>query len=99
MWKECQHSSSRGKIEGGESMKKRLEYIDIAKGIGILLVVMGHNDFSLVSPFFYKFIYAFHMPLFFFLSGMFFKAELPFLTVLRRRFDTLLKPYLFTILL
>lgn len=80
-------------------MSKRIEYIDIAKGIGILLVVMGHNDFSLVSPFFYKFIYAFHMPLFFFVSGMFFKAELPFLTVLRRRFDTLLKPYLFTIAL
>ena len=80
-------------------MSKRIEYIDIAKGIGILLVVMGHNDFGLVSPFFYKFIYAFHMPLFFFVSGMFFKAELPFLTVLRRRFDTLLKPYIFTILL
>jgi fucose 4-O-acetylase-like acetyltransferase len=80
-------------------MSKRIEYIDIAKGIGILLVVMAHNDFVLVSPFFYKFIYAFHMPLFFFVSGMFFKAELPFLTVLRRRFDTLLKPYLFTILL
>lgn len=80
-------------------MSKRLEYIDIAKGIGILLVVMAHNDFALVSPFFYKFIYAFHMPLFFFVSGMFFKADLPFLTVLRRRFDTLLKPYLFTILL
>jgi len=80
-------------------MSKRLEYVDIAKGIGILLVVMGHNDFSLVSPFFYKFIYAFHMPLFFFVSGMFFKAELPFLTVVRRRFDSLLKPYLFIIVL
>jgi len=80
-------------------MSKRIEYIDIAKGIGILLVVMGHNDFALVSPFFYKFIYAFHMPLFFFLSGMFFKAELPFLKILRRRFETLLKPYLFTIML
>jgi fucose 4-O-acetylase-like acetyltransferase len=80
-------------------MSKRVEYIDIAKGIGILLVVMAHNDFGLVSPFLYKFIYAFHMPLFFFVSGMFFKAELPFLAVLRRRFETLLKPYLFTILL
>jgi fucose 4-O-acetylase-like acetyltransferase len=80
-------------------MSKRLEYIDIAKGIGILLVVLAHNDFALVSPFFYKLIYAFHMPLFFFVSGMFFKAELPFLTVVRRRFDTLLKPYLFTIAL
>jgi fucose 4-O-acetylase-like acetyltransferase len=80
-------------------MSKRIEYVDIAKGIGILLVVMAHNDFGLVSPFFYKLIYAFHMPLFFFVSGMFFKAEQPFLSLLRRRFDSLLKPYLFTILL
>lgn len=80
-------------------MSKRLEYIDIAKGIGILLVVMAHNDFSLVSPFFYKFIYAFHMPLFFFVSGMFFKADLPFLVLLRRRFDSLLKPYIVIILI
>jgi fucose 4-O-acetylase-like acetyltransferase len=80
-------------------MSKRIEYIDIAKGIGILLVVMGHNDFALVSPFFYKFIYAFHMPLFFFVSGMLFKSEMPFLTLLRRRFQTLLKPYIVIILL
>ncbi len=80
-------------------MTKRIEYIDIAKGIGILLVVMGHNDFALVSPFFYKFIYAFHMPLFFFVSGMLFKSEIPFLTLLRRRFGTNLKPYITILLL
>ncbi len=80
-------------------MPKRIEYIDIAKGIGILLVVMGHNDFALVSPFFYKFIYAFHMPLFFFVSGMFFKSDVPFLKLLRRRFDSLLKPYIVITLL
>ena len=80
-------------------MSKRIEFIDIAKGIGILLVVMGHNDFALVSPFLYKFIYAFHMPLFFFVSGMFFKSEVPFLKLLRRRFDTLLKPYIAIILI
>ncbi len=80
-------------------MSKRIEYIDIAKGIGILLVVMAHNDFGLVSPFFYKFIYAFHMPLFFFVSGMFFKDGQPFLSLLRRRFETLLKPYITAIML
>lgn len=80
-------------------MAKRIEYIDIAKGLGILLVVMGHNDFSLVSPFFYKFIYSFHMPLFFFLSGMFFKSELPLINLLRRRYSSLLKPYIVAVLL
>lgn len=43
---------------------KRVEYIDIAKGIGIILVVMGHNDFALISPFAHKLIYLFYMPMF-----------------------------------
>lgn len=79
-------------------MSKRVEYIDIAKGIGILLVVMGHNDFGLVSPFFYRFIYAFHMPLFFFVSGMFFKDDQQFVSLFRRRFETLLKPFIVILL-
>lgn len=80
-------------------MSKRIEYIDIAKGIGILLIVMSHNDFALVSPFFHKFVFSFLMPFFFFVSGMFFKTERPFFTILRRRYESLLKPYLFTNLL
>lgn len=80
-------------------MSKRIEYIDIARGLGIMLVVMGHNDFSLVSPLFYKFIYSFHMPLFFFLSGIFFKPQISLLTLVQLRFKSLLKPYLVTILL
>jgi len=78
---------------------KRIGYIDIAKGIGIVLVVMGHNDFSLISPFAYKLIYSFHMPMFFFMSGMFFKPDMPFWAFVRRRFDRVLKPFLFTLLL
>lgn len=29
---------------------RRIGYIDIAKGIGIVLVVMGHNDFASYHP-------------------------------------------------
>lgn len=78
---------------------KRVGYIDIAKGIGIVLVVMGHNDFSLISPFAYQLIYSFHMPMFFFMSGMFFKPDMPFWTFARRRFDRVLRPFLVTLLL
>jgi fucose 4-O-acetylase-like acetyltransferase len=78
-------------------MSKRIEYIDIARGIGILLVVMGHNDFSAISPFLHKLIYSFHMPLFFFLSGYFLNAGLPFWTFFKKRFNSLLKPFFFTI--
>ncbi len=78
-------------------MEKRIAYIDIARGIGILLIVLGHNDLSEYHPFLHKFIYSFHIPLFFFLSGMFFKPERPFRDLLKRRFDSLLKPFLFIV--
>jgi fucose 4-O-acetylase-like acetyltransferase len=80
-------------------MSKRIEYIDIARGIGILLVVMGHNDFAAISPFAYKVIYSFHMPLFFFLSGYFINPTVEFRTFFKKRFNSLLKPYFFTIFL
>ena len=52
----------------------RLSYIDQLKGVGILLVVMGHicqGRFMPQSDFLFRFIYSFHMPLFIFLSGIF----------------------------
>ena len=78
-------------------MSKRIEYIDIARGIGILLVVMGHNDFAVVSPFLYKLIYSFHMPLFFFLSGYFLNSATGFWPFVKKRFNALLKPFFFTV--
>jgi len=80
-------------------MPKRVQYIDIAKGIGIMLVVLGHNDLGGYHPILYRFIYAFHMALFFFLSGVFFNFERPFKSIFVRRFNTLIKPLVFTIIL
>jgi polysaccharide biosynthesis protein PslL len=80
-------------------MDKRVGYIDIAKGLGILIIVLGHNDLAGYHPTLHKFIYSFHIPLFFFLSGMFFRPERSFGETARRRFNTLLKPYLFTLFL
>jgi len=80
-------------------MHKRIEYLDIARGIGILLVVLGHNDFEVISLFIHQVIYSFHIPLFFFLSGYFINASIPFLDFFKKRFNSLLKPYLFTIFL
>lgn len=80
-------------------MSKRIEYLDIAKGIGILLVVLGHNDFEVISVFIQRLIYSFHMPLFFFLSGYFINTSVPFLDFFKKRFNALLKPFFFTIFL
>ena len=65
--------------------------IDIAKGITIFLMVWGHNTFD---SFAHEKIYLFHMPLFFFLSGFFFK-EIPFITYLKSKTQRLLFPFVF----
>lgn len=63
-------------------MQARTQWVDYAKAIGILLVVYGHVARGLynagidIHPTFYavtdSIIYSFHMPLFFFLAGLFF---------------------------
>lgn len=52
---------------------KRIEAIDVAKGIGIFLVVIGH--FINMNSYPGRVIYSFHMPLFFFLSGICFNEK------------------------
>lgn len=73
------------------SNTNRVLWIDRCKGIGILLVLLGHTlrtDLSLV------YIYGFHMPLFFFLSGLVCnEKKYNWNTFLRSRFNTLIIPY------
>ncbi|MGG4216319.1 acyltransferase family protein [Paenibacillus sp. FSL L8-0638] len=51
---------------------RRIEWLDIAKGIAIILVVIGHSP---ATPEMKSIIYAFHIPLFFFLSGFVFNPQ------------------------
>jgi len=72
-------------------MKREL-WIDIAKGIGIILVVIGHSSKNLSS----HYIYWFHMPLFFILSGYTLKPKenmSEFFMWLRKRSYQFLIPY------
>ena len=71
----------------------------MAKGIGILLVMLGHNYVKASVPWMEQLIFSFHMPFFFLLSGMLFKPDYPLLVLLKRRFDTLLRPYIASIIL
>ena len=54
---------------------KRIEYIDAAKAIAIILMIVGHSYWKGAIPHFNGFIYSFHMPLFFIVSGMFWKES------------------------
>ncbi len=72
----------------------RFPEYDIAKGIGVILVGIGHSPglpFSVLL-----WIHSFHVPLYFFISGIFVKDEddTPFLTSLKKNIKGLLLPYL-----
>lgn len=73
-----------------DKSSKYLEWVDWAKAIGVFLMVLGHGD--LVDAEIRQFIYAFHMPLFFILSGFLYKKR-TFSEELKRNFNTLLVPY------
>ncbi|WP_446731258.1 acyltransferase family protein [Pseudomonas sp. ICBG1301] len=80
-------------------MKQRWIQMDIAKGIGILVIVYGHSWFVANSlDLLYPILASFVLPLFFFLSGVFFKPEQPFVEMAVRKADGLLKPFFFTML-
>lgn len=71
---------------------KRLDYIDIAKGLGMFTIIWGHIMYAGISN---AIVYAFHIPLFFFLSGLVFSREryVSFKDFLMRRVKGLIVPY------
>ncbi|MBL4675960.1 MAG: acyltransferase family protein [Mucilaginibacter sp.] len=75
--------------EGSKSFSSgSIEALDVAEAIGIFLVILGHvtqNDFARTL------IYSFHMPLFFFLSGL--TANFNKENFVLRKFQTLMIPY------
>lgn len=72
------------------SGKNRIGYLDILRCMGIILMVLGHVGVNALPN---KWIHAFHMPLFFIVSGFFFKVR-PVGENLLRKARTLLVPYL-----
>lgn len=79
---------------------KRIELYDIAKGILISMVVVGHiiTMSYPVSAIIKTFIYTFHVPAFFIITGMLTKAtlvdEYKFIPFVKKKFKSLLLPYL-----
>lgn len=54
--------------------KSRTVHMDIARGLAVLLVVIGHMR-TLVPSYVFYWINSFHMPFFFFISGYFYKVH------------------------
>lgn len=74
--------------------KGRIYWVDNARGVAILLVVLGHVSYMPEAM--HKVIYAFHMPLFFILSGLFLDeriVEIPFIHFLSKKARSLMVPF------
>lgn len=79
-----------GQARVEENKKNRIKSIDIAKAIGIFLIVLGHTlEFGELR----KFIYSFHVPLFFFLSGLCFSRKKNIIFI-KKKILTIYVPYL-----
>lgn len=72
----------------------RIEWIDIAKGMAIFLMVCGHTSIPMSLS---NWIWSFHMPLFFIVSGILFSPEhyQSFKEFMVKRCRTLLVPWIF----
>lgn len=78
--------------------KSRVNWIDIARGIAIIFVIVGHSLGNYFGSYLANLIYAFHMPIFFILSGYLFKKKKKF-SFLKNSFFNLIFPYLATIVI
>lgn len=78
----------------------RLNYIDTAKGIGMLIVITLHTyinfpDNNYIGSLLHTYTSVFFMPLFFFISGIFFNCNTDFKNWVKKKFFRLIIPFIF----
>lgn len=89
---------------------KRIEFIDLAKGICISLVVLfhifracmigkSHEEAPILAFLMNDLLGSFRMPFYFFLSGLFYKQYIGSLTFIKKKINKLLIPFLFVFLI
>lgn len=76
-----------------ETLKKRITWVDSLKGIAMIFIYLGHLGQNVGKT--YLYVFSFHVPLFFFISGFFNKDvhELTFIKYLVKQLKNILLPY------
>lgn len=74
--------------------EKRINFIDIARAIAIIYIVIGHTlVHSSHCHYIFKFLYSFHVVLFFILSGYTFTVKESFNRFVKNKFLRIMIPY------
>lgn len=76
-----------------DKQANRIGYMDAAKGLAIILMIMGHSQCPELLT---KVIYSFHMPLFFAISGFFLSTSRSIPDIIKRRTQQILSPFIIT---
>ena len=77
-------------------VKKRDKAMDIARGIAIIVMIMGHTGHAFDDLGFSLWYHAWHMPIFYIVSGYFFSGRITNITsFIARKAKRLLVPYIF----
>ena len=77
--------------------KNRIEWVDVFKFLGILAIFCGHLGRD--TGHLYNFVFMYHVPMFFFSSGLFAGklCEFNFGEVIKKKFHHILKPYIYLV--
>lgn len=73
-------------------MKNRIGYIDIARGIAIICIILGHLGNANIN----RVVFTFHVPIFFLITGYFTNDNQTMVEFVKRKFRTLIIPYMIT---
>ena len=82
--------------------KQRIAYIDFMKCLCIMLIVMYHIDhefFNYLLPNLNDALQAFRLPMYYFISGIFFKLYSGYADFTRRKVNNILVPFVFFVVL
>lgn len=72
--------------------RQRVDYLDVARGIALICIILGHFHIGEVD----RFVYTFDVPLFFIITGYFINEKTPFKDFVKRKVQTLAIPYFIT---
>ena len=73
-------------------MEKRIQYIDVARGIATICIVLGHLSILSIK----RFVFTFHVPIFFFITGYFMRIGDSEISFIKKKARSLLVPYAIT---